>query len=618
MTTDAVAERGEVDPAHPASTRDSATKTRGSEYAELSQQVKQAKLLNRRPGYYATRIGVNTGLLAGGWVFFVLMGNSWWQLGTAAFLAVMFTQVAFVGHDAGHRQIFTGRRGNDAVGLLHGNVLVGLSYGWWVAKHNRHHSHPNQVGRDPDVAAGFFVFTVAEARLRRGPARWLTRYQAYLFFPMLLLEGLNLHVESVRDLAARRGRAATAEAVLLVVHAAAYLATIVVVLSPAKAVLFVLVHQGLFGLYMGCAFAPNHKGMPILAHDETDFLRRQVLTSRNICGGRFTDLIFGGLNYQIEHHLFPSMPRPNLRRAQPLVREFCRARGVSYRNAARWGRTARRCGTCTTSARRCGTPGSGRAWIGTWRPVGGALVVAAAEHVSDPGRVRRTLRALLAGRAPDETVLERLCAGARLAPAGRRGGDLDDDQPRRTGLCRRQRRGHHPPRRHPVHPRGGTLLGCRPDGRPVLVGDLTAAAGRRWPMFTPAVLQAGFQAVFAFPLQIGAIRLGTLGLVRAEPGELKRGAVADALIVADVAALTLVDLPACDPNNPAALWSEVSGRYLAEIHQATGMVMAQLGVGAQEALMRLRAHAYAYGQTAGEVAREIVARRLRLDGDLPR
>ena len=88
-------------------------------------------------------------------------------------------------------------------------------------------------------------------------------------------------------------------------------------LSPVKAVVFVLVHQGLFGLYLGCSFAPNHKGMPILtANDDSDFLRRQVLTSRNVRGGWLTDLALGGLNYQIEHHLFPSMPRPNLRHAQ--------------------------------------------------------------------------------------------------------------------------------------------------------------------------------------------------------------------------------------------------------------------------------------------------------------
>jgi fatty acid desaturase len=84
-------------------------------------------------------------------------------------------------------------------------------------------------------------------------------------------------------------------------------------------------------MYMGLSFAPNHKGMPAeRPGDNWDFLRRQVLTSRNVQGGPVVDLLLGGLNYQIEHHLFPSMPRPSLRRAQPLVRSFCAERGVSY------------------------------------------------------------------------------------------------------------------------------------------------------------------------------------------------------------------------------------------------------------------------------------------------
>ncbi|HEX2772705.1 MAG TPA: acyl-CoA desaturase, partial [Micromonosporaceae bacterium] len=79
------------------------------------------------------------------------------------------------------------------------------------------------------------------------------------------------------------------------------------------------------------SFAPNHKGMPTLTDaDELDFLRRQVLTSRNVRGSRLVDFVLGGLNYQIEHHLFPSMPRPNLRRAQTLVRDFCHEHGVAY------------------------------------------------------------------------------------------------------------------------------------------------------------------------------------------------------------------------------------------------------------------------------------------------
>jgi fatty acid desaturase len=82
---------------------------------------------------------------------------------------------------------------------------------------------------------------------------------------------------------------------------------------------------------MGCSFAPNHKGMPTIGADEhVDYLRRQVLTSRNVRGGVLTDLVLGGLNYQIEHHLFPSMPRPSLRRAQHLVRSYCAGQHISY------------------------------------------------------------------------------------------------------------------------------------------------------------------------------------------------------------------------------------------------------------------------------------------------
>ncbi|GAA4620209.1 acyl-CoA desaturase [Actinoallomurus vinaceus] len=299
----------------------------------MSRQVKRAGLLDRRPAYYALKIAANLTLFAAGWVVFALLGRSWWQLLVAVFLAVMFTQVAFVGHDAGHKQIFGSKRANDLLGRLHGGLLVGLSYGWWVDKHNRHHAHPNHEGHDPDIAGGAIAFTQAHARARRGLGILLARSQAYLFFPMLLLEGLNLHVASVRALLDRSGspKAKPTEAILLLIHAAGYLAALFLVLSPFQAVCFLLVQQGLFGVYMGCSFAPNHKGMPILGEDEkVDYLRRQVLTSRNVRGGRFTDFVLGGLNYQIEHHLFPSMPRPSLRRAQALVRAHCEQHGISY------------------------------------------------------------------------------------------------------------------------------------------------------------------------------------------------------------------------------------------------------------------------------------------------
>jgi fatty acid desaturase len=315
-----------------------APKGRWAEYAQLSRQIKQAGLLERRRGWYAARIGLNLALLAAGGAAFVALGDSWWQLVTAAYLAVVFTQLAFVGHDAGHRQLFRSRRANDRVGLVHANLLVGISFGWWVPKHNAHHTNPNHQDLDPDISITALAFTTDQARSRHGLARLLARYQAWLFFPLLLLEAAHLHLASTKAILRGSGRATTVEALLLVAHLAGYVTALVLVLTPAQAVAFVVVQQGLFGLYLGCAFAPNHKGMPTLTDaEELDFLRRQVLTSRNVAGSRPVDFLLGGLNYQIEHHLFPNMPRPNLRHAQPLVRAFCAQHDLPYAEAGLFG-----------------------------------------------------------------------------------------------------------------------------------------------------------------------------------------------------------------------------------------------------------------------------------------
>jgi len=94
------------------------------------------------------------------------------------------------------------------------------------------------------------------------------------------------------------------------------------------------VQLAVFGLYMGASFAPNHKGMPVLPKDsKVDFLRRQVLTSRNIRGGWYMNIFMGGLNYQIEHHLFPSMPRPHLKRAREITKEYCQSKNILYTEA---------------------------------------------------------------------------------------------------------------------------------------------------------------------------------------------------------------------------------------------------------------------------------------------
>jgi fatty acid desaturase len=303
----------------------------GSDYAELSRRISRAGLMRRRSGRYVVRMAVVFGLLAAAWAGFAVLGDSWWTLLFAAGLGVLFTQIGFLGHDVGHRQVFTTKRAADRFGLVAGNLLIGLGYGWWIDKHTRHHANPNHEEKDPDVAPGAIRWTQRQAIANTGLGRAVTRWQAFLFFPMLLLEGLNLHVSSIRAVLQRRTKRAVLEVVLLTAHLVGNVAAAFIVLSPGKAVLFLAIQQAVFGLYMGCSFAPNHKGMPMLGPDDKlDYLRKQVLTARNVAGGPIVDTLLGGLNYQIEHHLFPSMPKPNLRHAQPIVRAFCAEHDVSY------------------------------------------------------------------------------------------------------------------------------------------------------------------------------------------------------------------------------------------------------------------------------------------------
>jgi len=267
----------------------------------------------------------------------VLVRDSWWVLLMAPPLAVVSVQLGFFGHDAGHRQVSRKAGPSRWLGFFAGNLMNGFSYDWWVAKHNAHHAHPNDLETDPDVRAGALVFDSSQAEDRRGASAWLARHQAWFFFPMLTLEALNLHVSSVQALLVSRARHRGAEAAFLAGHFVLYGALLVLTMTWAQALVFIAVHKGLSGVYLGSAFAPNHKGMPILSAEQAaDPLLRQVLTSRNVRGGPVVDVALGGLNYQIEHHLFPSMPRPNLKQAQPVVRAFCERHGVSYAETSLW------------------------------------------------------------------------------------------------------------------------------------------------------------------------------------------------------------------------------------------------------------------------------------------
>ena len=307
------------------------------DFAELSRQVREVGLLARRRGYYTIKIAATIGGLGATVAAVILVGDSWWNLVVAVGLAFVMVQLGFIGHDAGHRQICTSRRDNDLIGLVHANLLTGFSFGWWLTKHNRHHAHTNRPGKDPDLAPGALVYTPDQVRARGRFGQSFARTQALLLLPLMFLEALHLHVASIRSLSRRRDRGAVLEVGLLAIHAGLFFVAPFLILSPLRAVVFIVISQSLFGFYLGASFVTNHVGMPTMAStDDLGFLRRQVLTSRNLSGRYLTGFVFGGLDTQIEHHLFPTMPRANLRRARELVRPFCAERRIAYAEQSPW------------------------------------------------------------------------------------------------------------------------------------------------------------------------------------------------------------------------------------------------------------------------------------------
>lgn len=314
--------------------------TPGAAYAELKSTITRAGLLERRYGYYLWRALASYGILALGLVLPFVNSNRVASVAAGLLIGFGLVQVGLIGHDAGHLQIFRGTRKNWFIGLLAWTVTSGVAFWYWYDRHTRHHANTNDVQRDPDLAGGGMVaYSAEEAQARSGWSRTFAKYQAYLaplFLLFLMIFVFYMQAEGwVYVLRRLRGRRRALELALLVTHAALY-ASPFFVLGLRWVWIFVL-SQMVAGVYLGLIVAPNHKGMPVWAQGTApSFMERQVLSSRNVRAHPVWDFIYGGLNYQIEHHLFPTMPRPNFKRAQAIIRPFCLERGLTYEEMDPW------------------------------------------------------------------------------------------------------------------------------------------------------------------------------------------------------------------------------------------------------------------------------------------
>ena len=299
-------------------------------FADLKRQVRESGLLDRQPFYYAYRIPLTLAMLIPGIALIVLFDSLWVQMLNAVYLAVVFTQIAFIGHDCGHRQIFTKPFWNDFLALCC-LPTVGVGYSWWCDTHNRHHGRPNEMGADPAIEYDVFAFSENQAVRKKGLAGWLIKFQAFYFIPLTLLYPIVMRVNSLKYILKGRNRFSVIEGLCFALHFPLYFGLVFSNLSLGAGIFFVVVHQCLFSLFLVSTFAPNHKGMPILEEDhKLEFLHQQILTAQNVQAHPVADFWFGGLNYQIEHHLFPNMPRNKLKEARRIIKPFCEEHSIPY------------------------------------------------------------------------------------------------------------------------------------------------------------------------------------------------------------------------------------------------------------------------------------------------
>jgi len=306
----------------------------GAAYAELRRTIIAAGLLKRRYGYYITLICSSFALLLVSIALpFFLPASLGWSAIASIAIGFAMVQVGLIGHDAGHLEIFGSTKKNWLLGQLCWSVLTGISFWYWNDRHNRHHGHTNDKDKDPDLqGSGPFAvaFTEEEATARQGWRRVLVKYQIVFVLLGLMLYTFAFRAEgwlfAIRKL---KGARRLFEITLLALNIVLWLAFIIVLGWRGFGIF--LAGNVVGSVYFVAAISPNHNGMPMWARGiKLSFLERQVLSSRDLASHPVWDLLYGGLNYQIEHHLFPTIPRVNLKRAQAIIQPFCEAHGLSY------------------------------------------------------------------------------------------------------------------------------------------------------------------------------------------------------------------------------------------------------------------------------------------------
>jgi len=291
--------------------------------------------------YILTGLHILAMVVAAAWVAVSNPGQIWALVSAGLVLGLAMSQGGWYSHDVLHHQVFHSRSLNNILGCIVGNLLQGFSVQWWKNKHNTHHATSNVHGADPDIdTMPLLAWDEKDEPAVKGQG-WISRLwlrnQHLMCFPVMAVAQVSWRIQSLLEQPYVRSHKAW-ENSCIALHYVLY-ATLVYFSSVHwyHAVILCACIEVFGGWGKAVPFVLNHSGRPVVEGGHSlSHLRLQVLTSRNVPGGWFIDWFMGGLNYQIEHHLFPDMPRHNLRQVIPKVKEMCAEHGIDYCETGFW------------------------------------------------------------------------------------------------------------------------------------------------------------------------------------------------------------------------------------------------------------------------------------------
>ena len=303
-------------------------------YLELQREISRAGYFRPDRWGYAWRGALLLALFAAVYIALLWIRTLWFVVPTLVFMAQLVTQLAYLSHDAGHRAITANRRWIGAIGHFGMTFLTGFSFSWWMHSHDNHHGQLNE--RDGDLAMKYSAVLAVHAdaaRAKHGWRRAVLRWQGHYVWLLMPFYHFAMMVDGFIWVARNR-RETRADQLVLPLYLVLWFVVPVPFIGWKLAVLHWLAESMIASVYLVLTFIPHHVGKHVILPSEDPemtLLRQQLETTRTLATWRVFDWYYSGLNYHIEHHLFPWVPHWRYRKMRFAVQAFCRRKGIAYR-----------------------------------------------------------------------------------------------------------------------------------------------------------------------------------------------------------------------------------------------------------------------------------------------